>query len=455
MGALAVTAACAPLEGPGETVVEPIPIPPETQLAGDPQRGWSFLVNGNYIDCGVPETLYRQLYGAADAPLRLEGRDDANADLPYNLNAFTSSRGNRVVHPNCLSCHASVFRGQLVVGLGASEADFTKDATQGLNGVERFLSGTARQEFDFWYEHVSAVAPHIRAAVVGVNTADALGVALASHRDPSTLAWSDTALFDLPAGDPLPVDVPPWWRAKKKSSLYATGAGRGDHSRLMMLASTMCVDSVDVARTIADVFPDVRAAITEISPPAWPGTVDSGMVTTGQAVFETQCARCHGDASTYPNLFLPLELVGTDGALAQQSVANAPYLAWVGSSFYGETARMEPGLGYTAPPLDGVWATAPFLHNGSVPTMEALLDSSKRPERWRRRDDLGDHGYDDAAVGWHYDAVDANTYEGLGPNDKTHVYDTNRTGYGNGGHTFGDELTSDERASVIEYLKTL
>ena len=39
----------------------------------------------------------------------------------------------------------------------------------------------------------------------------------------------------------------------------------------------------------------------------------------------------------------------------------------------------------TMPPLDGVWATAPYLHNGSVPTLEAVLKSSDRPALWQRK----------------------------------------------------------------------
>ena len=48
---------------------------------------------------------------------------------------------------------------------------------------------------------------------------------------------------------------------------------------------------------------------------------------------------------------------------------------------------MEPNApfpGYMAPPLDGIWATAPFFHNGSVPTIEGVLNSKARPAIWQR-----------------------------------------------------------------------
>lgn len=98
-----------------------------------------------------------------------------------------------------------------------------------------------------------------------------------------------------------------------------------------------------------------------------------------------------------------------------------------------------------APPLDGVWATAPYLHNGSVPTLRALLESSTRPRFWRR--DFDSSVYDKEAVGWPYETLDSA--------EDAATYDTTQTGYGNLGHTFGDPLTATERVAVIEYLKTL
>ena len=51
---------------------------------------------------------------------------------------------------------------------------------------------------------------------VGVNPADNLAAVLFAHRDRKTLAWSDTPLLDLPPVAVVPVDVPPWWRMKKR-----------------------------------------------------------------------------------------------------------------------------------------------------------------------------------------------------------------------------------------------
>src|SRR5262249_31728989 len=124
---------------------------------------------------------------------------------------------------------------------------------------------------------------------------------------------------------------------------------------------------------------------------------------------------------------------------------------FVVKSAWAEGVDWEPQAGYIAPPLDGIWATAPFFHNGSVPTLELVLDSSRRPVYWRRTS-LDSSDYDWTAVGWNYAELPSGKTD---QPDAVHVYDTTRPGYGNGGHVFGDALSEDDRAAVIEYLKTL
>ena len=106
-----------------------------------------------------------------------------------------------------------------------------------------------------------------------------------------------------------------------------------------------------------------------------------------------------------------------------------------------------------APPLDGIWATAPYLHNGSVPTVADLLNSYDRPAQWARYSAVAKtptgaaDEYDHERLGWKVkrDKAAGGKYE----------YDPSKPGYGNGGHTYGDHLTDEERAAVVEYLKTL
>ena len=121
---------------------------------------------------------------------------------------------------------------------------------------------------------------------------------------------------------------------------------------------------------------------------------------------------------------------------------------WFNQSWFtsgDHPARLEPFEGYIAPPLDGIWITAPFLHNGSVPTLEALLNSDLRPKYWSRDFDKPEYDYE--KLGWKYTKEE-------NPGGK-HIYNTDVPGYGNYGHTFGDKLTEKDRKAVIEYMKTL
>lgn len=97
-------------------------------------------------------------------------------------------------------------------------------------------------------------------------------------------------------------------------------------------------------------------------------------------------------------------------------------------------------LSYKARPLNGIWAAAPYLHNGSVPTLyELLLPPLERPARFG----VGRLEYDPRKVGY--------TTEGPVP----FVVDTQVKGNSNQGHPFGTNLADADRWALVEYLKTL
>ena len=290
-----------------------------------------------------------------------------------------------------------------------------------------------------------------------MNSADNLAAVLFAHRDPDTLAWRDEPRMTLPSDAVVPVDVPPWWHMQKKHAMFYVGAGRGDHARIMMTASTLCVDSLEEAEALDAYFTDVRAYVRSIDPPPWPYAIERPKANAGERVFARHCAGCHGTygtTDTYPNLIISTAEVGTDPLLARGAGQFADrYINWFNASFFGELAFLAPAPGYMAPPLDGIWATAPYLHNGSVPTLRALLDSSRRPKYFTRSFDTND--YDREAVGWRTTMLPAGQSDPPPGVRASHIYDTTIPGYGNGGHTYGDALTADERDALIEYLKTL
>jgi len=100
--------------------------------------------------------------------------------------------------------------------------------------------------------------------------------------------------------------------------------------------------------------------------------------------------------------------------------------------------------GYANQPLDGIWLRAPYLHNGSVPTLRALLDApEQRPKTFYRGNDV----YDQQGVGFVWSRKEAGGRSFF-------EYDTTLPGNGNGGHVYGTTLSAADKQAIVEYLKT-
>jgi mono/diheme cytochrome c family protein len=435
------------------------PVPATPQRPGDPTAGYRALVNAPYVGCGLPYRVYRRLSPKPDPEDLLPGREGRNAELPYDLSAHVNADGVEIVSPNCLTCHASRFEGELVVGLGNEFLDFTQDPRSAANDAGLYVRGDAETAaWQRWADRIEGIAPYIQTSTLGANPATNLTWALMAHRDPRTLEWSPTPLLEPPPREPLPLSVPPWWRMQKKNAMFYTTIGRGDHARFMIMASMLCADSVKEAEAADAYAPDMRAFIESLRPPDYPFSIDAALAERGRAVFETNCSQCHGtygEDASYPNLVIPLDVIGTDPdyALTATDGSLDRFYDWVTRSYYGASADMSPTRGYIAPPLDGIWATAPYLHNGSVPDLRSLLASWLRPELWQHQ--LHPRTYDPTVLGWKYEWLRHGKSAVAETNAKARVYDTTLPGYGNGGHLFGDDLEDGERTAIIEYLKTL
>jgi hypothetical protein len=253
-------------------------------------------------------------------------------------------------------------------------------------------------------------------------------------------------------------------------------------------------------------------AFSGLSAPVWPesilGTIDQDKAHKGSIVYKQMCERCHLPSVHSPEIqdaqywepgqenhrFLKLKVssldeIGTDphqaadfaartantgpamglgtvGAAAGLNtvtvkVRDVQYdklgltpeerIAWNGYRTDDATAT----LGYRARPLEGIWATPPFLHNGSVPNLyELLLPASQRSKTFY----TGSREFDPKRIGYCISPI-KNGFE----------FNTDQTGganpgNSNAGHEFsntpgkgviGPELTEDQRWQLIEYLKTL
>src|SRR5581483_2128801 len=156
---------------------------------------------------------------------------------------------------------------------------------------------------------------------------------------------------------------------------------------------------------------DIQAYLLSLEPPKYPFPVDAALAKKGAALFEKHCSRCHGtygQEGSYPNKIVPLAEIGTDRT--RFDGISAPFgehynKSWFAQGKSGDTATAP--VGYQAPPLDGVWATAPYFHNGSAPTVYHVLNSNARPKVFTRsyRTDKAD--YDPEKLGWKVQVLDS------------------------------------------------
>jgi len=440
---------------------DPGPVPAYEQREGDPVAGYNALINAGIVRCGIPLSAYSQVFGPAPANQRVDGRTGLNETLPYNFTATTTSSGVDIVSANCLTCHAEYLNGRLVIGLGNSTSDFTGDDANLAVLARAFVDDeTEREELEKFIDRLVTIAPYTQMSTRGVNPADNLAAILFAHRDRDTLQWSYEPLLEPPPMLGVPVDVPPWWRMRNKNAMFYVGAGRGDHARHMMAASSLCTDTVEEAEDIDRLMPDISAYLKTIEPPVYDGTIDDTLAAQGKETFDAMCSSCHGtygDTPTsddYPNLIVSVDDVGTDQTLAIGAAFFADtFVQWYNDSFFGENGYLAPAPGYYAPSLRGIWSTGPFFHNGSVPDIWLVLKSEERPRFWTRNFDSWD--YDMDRLGWRYTELDHGKGGEPDERQKTVIYDTSGLGYGNAGHTYGDRLSDQDRWAVLEYLKTL
>jgi len=453
--------ACAVHRGlPPMTVPQPdwktFEVPPSPQsVAGNPEAGLHFLIYGNYLGTGIPWKSVRQQFGKSvrDGVFFREGH---NAHAPYLMNVFEAANGVMVMNGNCFTCHAGALNGKVTPTVGNSFSDFRKSYKPIANltywGV-RMRYGKNSEEwaaFRDFGRYFKKMAPHIRTNQPGANPAFRLAEACMMHRHPADLTYSAQPQFDMRAYT-VATDVPPLWNVKKKNALYYDGIGRGDFSKLVFQASVLGTPDSSAAREALPGFQDVVAWLRTLEPPKWPAQTDLVKAARGKVLFEENCSKCHGtygDTPTYPNKVVALDVVKTD-PLYVHYIHQSGIVEWYNSSWFAKSeprSWFEPLPGYIAPPLDGIWASAPYLHNGSVPNLEALLNSSIRPEKWKRSGNSKD--YDFSAVGWKFEPVLKGKKGGW-------VFDTTLPGYSNSGHTFGDKFSPEERQAVLEYLKTL
>jgi mono/diheme cytochrome c family protein len=188
--------------------------------------------------------------------------------------------------------------------------------------------------------------------------------------------------------------------------------------------------------------------------PAYPFKIDKELAARGTPIYKKYCADCHGaDGKDFRGKDVgkvtPIDEIGTD----RHRLDSYTYTVAVNQNMifagYGDErfSHFRKTYGYANSPLDGLWLRAPYLHNGSVPTLRDLLETSpNRPAQFYRGYDV----YDQKKVGFISSVPDEK-------GKKFFLYDTQEPGNGNKGHEgyrYGTELSPAEKEALVEYLKT-
>ena len=258
-------------------------------------------------------------------------------------------------------------------------------------------------------------------------------------------------LIKAPMDDTLgPTDMPSIWNLKKykpEKGMLMNLAGDSHDARSVIIDSALGLlaagphnkqDFLDQVAWLENYLGNLQA-------PKYPFPIDQAKASAGKAVFDQNCARCH--ASERTGTRVPVEEVGTDRErLRSWSKQAAIESNKIVRSFGIERKGLvenEPS-GYIAAFLDGIWLRAPYLHNGSVPTMRDLLKPvAERPEVFYRGYDV----YDPQDVGFVTKGPEA---ERVGTK-----YNVRERSSSNQGHEYGTQLPAAEKDALIEYLKTM
>jgi hypothetical protein len=257
-------------------------------------------------------------------------------------------------------------------------------------------------------------------------------------------------------------DFPSIWQQGPRQGMKLHWDGNNSDVRQRNFSASMGAGTTPVTVDIAS-LQRLERWLWDLPVPQYPFPVNAELAAAGKLVYDQSCYSCHARnnfgpesqerSETTVGQVVPLEEIGTD-----------PYRLWSFSrelniqlstmrtdhpDYHLKSSLMTNG--YANMPLDGIWLRAPYLHNGSVPTLADLLEpAANRPREFYRGYDV----YDQEKVGFMTNV----------PQEGWRKYFLFRThddagnpikGNSNAGHEYGTSLTPEQKRALLEYMKTL
>ena len=365
---------------------------------------------------------------------------------------------------NCATCHAGTIRDtpgsprRVVLGMPANQMD--------LQGYSRFLSACAGDS----RFNASTLIDAIEKENPDFGFFESLiyrFIVVKRTREGILNNQKDTAWFDVrpPFGpgrvdtfNPYKVllkismendrtvgtvDLPSLWNQRIRRGLWLHWDGNNDlveeRNKSAAIGAGATPDSLNLPAMAR-----VEEWILDLQPPAYPAErIDAAKAAQGAAAYQRECASCHEIGGSQTGQVTALKDVGTDRDRVDSFTAElAKGMNTIGEGKPWRFSHFRKTEGYANMPLDGVWLRAPYLHNGSVPTLRALLSPELRPAEFYRAYDV----YDWTNVGFVSSGPEAER-EGV-------KYSTRDRGNSNAGHVYGASLDAATKDALLEYLKT-
>ena len=443
-------------------------------MSPEAKSGYKHLVGSVYLPSDFDEEVLKELdktehrWPFLDVPLEKSSRtstwlahglaprpDDSGKPLQYVV-----TRDGKYVM-NCFACHGGNLFGATYPG--------SPNTTYALESLtEKVRKAKLKLRKPMAHMDVGSLVMPL-GTTNGSSNAVMFGIALMNYRDKDLNIHTNRLPAAMTHHD---MEAPPWWHFYRKHHIYIDGFAEKGHKGLMQFMLVRQNGPEKFRKWESD-FRDVFAFLSELRPPKYPMPLDQEKALQGQAIFNEHCARCHGtyinksviatdtiiaaakhgelQGDDYPEILVDIDDVGTD-RVRLDSLTPQHRRSYGESWFanYGKQETIAEVNGYVAPPLDGVWASAPYLHNGSVPTLWHLLHPEERPKVWRRIA----LALDEKSIGLVVEELDE-VPSGLSPADRRWYFDTRKPGKSAHGHDYPNELTENEKELLLEYLKSI
>ncbi len=428
-----------------------------------------FLAELNFYENGhglvIPPSLTLE---RLEASVGVEGFAEMSG-LIHNEGKFYGLReeklgSTKLLVAGCAACHVGKAAGRIIPGLGNKTADFFGLANSSVDSLERATAYDAVMHAnDADWQRANEAGSKALKHLTEHPEYDFGTVGSVSQFFAAAIAFEELGRPPMEEAMYSPAKTPSLWGygPKREVGVFSDALLKGFPPGAAGLPLFIGNYTFELFEKNMHKYEEAEKQFEKLLPPSYPYTVDLDLAERGKLVFSNNCIECHGshrrDDQGVPIFerptFVGIDDVATDSVRATVITDEVwENLSDAGLANYLQKNEREPG--YIAPNLWGVWARFPYLHNGSVANMADLLTApSQRPKYIDLRGIGEEHRFDRDRLG--ATPTDADAVRQRVINADRWVFNSERRGFGNGGHEFGIDLSDEDKSALIEYLKTL